>query len=111
MTTKLEPKSHKCTFVGLPKETKGYYFFDPKKNKVFVARTGDFLEKEFLSVKDTRNIELREVQQQQPIEPEVEQTPQGVERSSTDLDTRPLRQSMRVCSEIKALCCAWGICH
>ena len=49
MTTKLEPKSHKCTFVGYPKETKGYYFFDPQENKVFVARTGVFLEKEFLS--------------------------------------------------------------
>ena len=94
-TTKLKPKSHKCTFVGYPKETKGYYFFDPKENKVFVARTGVFLEKEFLSRKDTRNIELREVQQQETIEPEVEQNPQGVEGSSTDLDTRPLRRSMR----------------
>ena len=82
-------------FVGYPKETKGYYFFDPQENKVFVARMGVFLEKEFLSKGDTRNIELREVQQQQPIEPEVEQIPQNVEGSSTDLDTHPLRRSMR----------------
>ena len=61
---------------------------------MFVARTGVFLEKEFLSEKDTRNIELREVQQQQ-IEPEVEQTPQNVEGSSTDLDTHSLRRSTR----------------
>ncbi|KAK9045981.1 hypothetical protein V6N11_051884 [Hibiscus sabdariffa] len=27
MSTKLEPKSEKCTFVGYPKETKGYYFY------------------------------------------------------------------------------------
>ncbi|KAK9036819.1 hypothetical protein V6N11_021746 [Hibiscus sabdariffa] len=47
MSTKLEPKSEKCTFVGYPKETKGYYFY--KENKVFVARTGVFLEKEFLT--------------------------------------------------------------
>ncbi|KAK8975005.1 hypothetical protein V6N11_000282 [Hibiscus sabdariffa] len=62
MSTKLEPKSEKCTFVGYPKETKGYYFYN--ENKVFVARTGVFLEKEFLtnSGKD-RNIELEEVQQ------------------------------------------------
>ncbi|KAK8523055.1 hypothetical protein V6N12_073766 [Hibiscus sabdariffa] len=45
MSTKLEPKSKKCTFVGYPKETKGYYFYN--ENKVFVARTGVFLEKEF----------------------------------------------------------------
>ncbi|KAK8557936.1 hypothetical protein V6N12_010159 [Hibiscus sabdariffa] len=43
MSTKLEPKSEKCTFVGYPKETKGYYFYN--ENKVFVARTGVFLEK------------------------------------------------------------------
>ncbi|KAL4291688.1 hypothetical protein GQ457_14G016020 [Hibiscus cannabinus] len=49
MSTKLEPISQKCTFVGYPKETKGYYFYN--ENKVFVARTGVFLEKEFLSNK------------------------------------------------------------
>ncbi|KAK8990902.1 hypothetical protein V6N11_028858 [Hibiscus sabdariffa] len=47
MSTKLEPKSEKCTFVGYPKETKGYYFYN--ENKLFVARTGVFLEKEFLT--------------------------------------------------------------
>ena len=61
---------------------------------MFVAQMGVFLEKEFLSKRDTRNIELREVQQQS-VEPEVEQTPQIVEESSTDLDTRPLRRSTR----------------
>ncbi|KAK8985022.1 hypothetical protein V6N11_082641 [Hibiscus sabdariffa] len=96
MSTKLEPKSHKCTFVGYPKETKGYYFFNPKKNKVFVARTGVFLEKEFLSNNGNgRNIELEEVQQQQFIEPEVQQTSQVVEENSTDLETQPLRRSTR----------------
>ena len=95
MPTKLEPKSHKSIFVGYPKETKGYYFFDPKENKVFVARTRVFLEKDSLSKGDTRNTELREVQQQQPIEPEVEQTLQSVEESSTDLETRPLRRSTK----------------
>ncbi|KAK8596840.1 hypothetical protein V6N12_065319 [Hibiscus sabdariffa] len=47
MSTKLEPKSHKCAFVEYPKETKGYYFFNPKENKVFVTRMGVFLEKSF----------------------------------------------------------------
>ncbi|KAK8694819.1 hypothetical protein V6N13_072363 [Hibiscus sabdariffa] len=89
MSTKLEPKSEKCTFVGYPKETKGYYFYN--ENKVFVARTGVFLEKEFLtnSGKD-RNIELKEVQQQQVIEPEVEDISQVVEENPTDLETQPL---------------------
>ncbi|KAK8986979.1 hypothetical protein V6N11_055296 [Hibiscus sabdariffa] len=96
MSTKLEPKSHKCTFVGYPKETKGYYFYNHKENKVFVARTGVFLEKDFLSSKeDRRNIELEEVQQQQDTEPEVERFSQTVEENSTDLETRPLRRSTR----------------
>ncbi|KAK8528240.1 hypothetical protein V6N12_074774 [Hibiscus sabdariffa] len=96
MSTKLEPKSHKCTFVGYPKETKGYYFFNPKENKVFVARTRVFLEKEFLLNNGSgRNIELEEVQQQQVNEPEVEETSQVVEENSIDLETQPLRRSIR----------------
>ncbi|KAK8609034.1 hypothetical protein V6N13_025341 [Hibiscus sabdariffa] len=94
MSTKLEPKSEKCTFVGYPKETKGYYFYN--ENKVFVARTGVFLEKEFLTNNGKgRNIELEEVQQQQVIEPEVEGISQAVEENPTDLETQPLRRSTR----------------
>ncbi|KAK8564677.1 hypothetical protein V6N12_058260 [Hibiscus sabdariffa] len=94
MSTKLEPKSEKCTFVGYPKETKGYYFYN--ENKVFVARTGVFLEKEFLmNSGEGRNIKLEEVQQQQVIEPEVERISQAVEENSTDLETQPLRRSTR----------------
>ncbi|KAK9027896.1 hypothetical protein V6N11_067717 [Hibiscus sabdariffa] len=59
MSTKLEPKSQKCTFVGYPKETKGYYFYNSKENKVFVARTGVFLEKNFLSNKGNETQPLR----------------------------------------------------
>ncbi|KAK9018713.1 hypothetical protein V6N11_033760 [Hibiscus sabdariffa] len=96
MSTKLELKSHKCTFVGYPKETKGYYFYNHKENKVFLARMGVFLEKDFISSKeDRRNIELEEVQQQQDTEPEVERFSQTVEENSTDLETRPLRRSTR----------------
>ncbi|KAK9018224.1 hypothetical protein V6N11_001203 [Hibiscus sabdariffa] len=94
MSTKLEPKSEKCTFVGYPKETKGYYFYND--NKVFVARTGVFLEKEFLTNSGKgRNIELEEVQQQQVIEPEVERISQAVEENPTDLETQPLHRSTR----------------
>ncbi|KAL4304488.1 hypothetical protein GQ457_10G012030 [Hibiscus cannabinus] len=73
MSTMLELKSYKSTFFGYLKETKGYYFFNPKENKVFVARTGVFLEKELLSNNVSgRNIELKEFQHVN--EPEVEQT-------------------------------------
>ncbi|KAK9033674.1 hypothetical protein V6N11_049860 [Hibiscus sabdariffa] len=72
----------------------GYYFYN--ENKVFVARTGVFLEKEFLTNSGkSRNIELKEVQQQQDIEPEVEGISQAVEENPTDLETQPLRRSSR----------------
>ena len=32
-STKLQPKSDKCLFVGYPKETKGYYFYPHKRTK------------------------------------------------------------------------------
>ncbi|KAK8547477.1 hypothetical protein V6N12_031614 [Hibiscus sabdariffa] len=78
----------------LDMETKGYYFYN--ENKVFVARTGVFLEKEFLTNSGKgRNIELEEVQQQQVIEPEVEGISQAVEENPTDLEAQPLRRSTR----------------
>ena len=47
--TKLEPKSDKCLFVGYPRETKGYYFYHPQENKVFIALHAIFLENESLN--------------------------------------------------------------
>ncbi|WP_248788856.1 DDE-type integrase/transposase/recombinase [Escherichia coli] len=61
---KLGPKSQKCLFVGYPKETKGYYFYNPSEQKVFVARTGVFLDKEFISKETSgRKVELEEIQE------------------------------------------------
>ncbi|KAL4280602.1 hypothetical protein GQ457_03G017070 [Hibiscus cannabinus] len=42
-----------------------------------------------------RNIELKEVQEQQDIEPEVEEIPLVVEENPIDLETQPLRRSTR----------------
>ena len=42
---KLGTKSKKCLFVGYPKETRGYYFYNPSKQKVFVSKHATFLEK------------------------------------------------------------------
>ncbi|KAJ9547116.1 hypothetical protein OSB04_019659 [Centaurea solstitialis] len=56
---KLKPKSDKCFFVGYPKTTVGYYFYNPTENKVFVARNGEFLEDKFLNTENTTNDDLR----------------------------------------------------
>ena len=46
---KLKPKSEKYVFIGYPKETIGYTFYHRSEGKTFVAKIGNFLEKEFLS--------------------------------------------------------------
>ncbi|KAL0281886.1 UNVERIFIED_CONTAM: hypothetical protein Sradi_7279700 [Sesamum radiatum] len=46
---KLESRSSLCRFTGYPKETVGYYFYDPAEQKIFVSRNAVFLEKGFPS--------------------------------------------------------------
>jgi hypothetical protein len=59
---KLEPKADKCVFIGYPKETVGYTFYHRSEVKIFVAKNGSFLEKEFLSKEVSgRKVELDEV--------------------------------------------------
>ena len=59
---KLEPKSEKCVFIGYLKETVGYTFYHRSEGKTFVAKFGNFLEKEFLSKEVSgRKVELDEV--------------------------------------------------
>jgi hypothetical protein len=68
MPDKLKPKVKKCVFIGYPKETIGYTFYHRSEGKVFVAKSGSFLEKEFLSKEVSgRKVELDEV-----IEPSLE---------------------------------------
>ena len=79
---KLGPKSDKYYFVGYPKETKGYYFYYPTEGKVLVARTGVFLEREFISRKTRGSeVDLEEIQDTQTSTDtmmEIEQVPQDV---------------------------------
>ena len=59
---KLEPKADKHIFIGYPKVTVGYTFYLRSEGKLFVAKNGSFLEKEFLSKElGGRKIELDEV--------------------------------------------------
>ena len=59
---KLEPKSEKCVFRGYPKETIGYTFYHRSEGRIFVAKNGTFLEKEFLLKEVSgRKVELDKV--------------------------------------------------
>ena len=59
---KLEPKSEKWVFIGYPKETVGDTFYHRSEGKIFIAKNGSFLEKEFLLKEVSgRKVELDEV--------------------------------------------------
>src|SRR3954468_11527799 len=61
-------QSGECVFIGYPKETIGYTFYQRSEGKVFVPKNESFLEKEFLSKEVSgRKVELDEV-----IEPSLE---------------------------------------
>ena len=65
---KLEPKSEKCVFIEYPKETIGYTFYHRSEGKIFVAKFGIFLEKEFLSKEVSgRKVALDEVTVPAPL--------------------------------------------
>ena len=82
MSDKLDPKAKRCIFIGYPKETVGYTFYLRSKGKVFVAKNGSFLEKEFLSKElSGRKVELDEV-----IEPSLQ-----LDGSTTQKDVSAVR--------------------
>ena len=96
---KLAPKTEKCLFVGYPEETKGYYFYNPSENKVFVTSKAIFLEKEFVSKKNCGSkIQLEKVQDPQiPKEDSMEigSEAQGV------VETEPITQEPRRSGRIR----------
>jgi hypothetical protein len=64
MSDKLTQKLDKYFFVGYPRKTKGYYFYNKAEGKVFVAHNGVFLEKEFLSKEVSGSkVQLKEIQE------------------------------------------------
>ncbi len=70
---KLDPKSDKCYFVGYPKNTVGYSFYHRTEGKVFVAKNGTFLEKEFLAKEVSgRTVQLDEIIESSGIVDRVE---------------------------------------
>ncbi|KAJ9542291.1 hypothetical protein OSB04_028797 [Centaurea solstitialis] len=94
---KLKPKSDKCFFVGYPRTTVGYYFYNPEENKVFVARNGKFLEKKFLSFGNTRkDVDLQVVDEENTtpiVEPEIQH--ENVEPQSEPIVEEAMKAEMQ----------------
>ena len=99
LSGKLEAKSKKCMFVGYPKETMGYQFYNSLGQKVFVSKHFVFLEKEFLPRDNESKVELEEVQDAQ-IEayqlPEPEADIHRDEIAVNPFEAQVLRRSSRI---------------
>ena len=65
MLDKLEAKYDMCLFVGYPKETNGYKFYNSLEQKVLLLKHVVFMEKESLVEDIGSKVELREVQSAQ----------------------------------------------
>ena len=97
VSKKLEPKSDKCLFVGYPKETKGYYFYNPIENKVFVARNGVFQEREFISKGTSGSkVQLEEVREPQ----DNIELPVDTHSQQTIVNTPPIAQNLRLLAQL-----------
>ncbi|KAJ9552405.1 hypothetical protein OSB04_016450 [Centaurea solstitialis] len=101
---KTQAQIRQVFFVGYPKTTVGYYFYNPEENKVFVARNGKFLEEKFLSSGNTReDVDLQVVDEENTtpiVEPEIQH--ENVEPQSESIEevqTQDLRRSSRVRQE------------
>ena len=60
--SKLEKRSKVCYFIGYPKSTYGWYFYDPREKNVFISTNAIFLEDDYImNCKPKRRIVLEEV--------------------------------------------------
>ena len=92
---KLALKTDKCLFVGYPRETKGYYFYNPNENKVFVARKAVFLEKEFIFKKNSGS-KLEVQEPQTPIQDSMEMDKDSQEVVESEPIAQEPRRSGRI---------------
>jgi hypothetical protein len=58
---KLEARSKLVYFIGYPKGTKGYQFYDPKERIITVSTHAVFLEEDYMMTERCRNLELEEL--------------------------------------------------
>ncbi|WRX12996.1 Integrase [Theobroma cacao] len=103
MSDKLEARSEKCKFVGYPKETHEYYFYNPIEQKVFVSRHATFLEKVLLNERASGSKvvleEVRDLQIDIPLELEPEIVTSDIQPQSQE--AQPLKRSSRILQALK----------
>nr|GEW05361.1 retrotransposon protein, putative, Ty1-copia subclass [Tanacetum cinerariifolium] len=96
---KLEPRSFKCIFIGYPKETMVYSFYNPSKNKVFVAQNAEFFKSNIIDLKASRSLEDLEIIQEEDKNPSIgisldhKDDDQEIDEPQSDIN--PIRRSSR----------------
>ena len=99
---KLDPRADKCYFVGYPKETIGYSFYRKSEDKVFVAKNGHFLEKEFLAKEVSgRTVQLHEIGESSKVERtnEMESVPKVVHTTEPEVTTSDVETPVKTVTE------------
>ncbi|GJT46496.1 retrotransposon protein, putative, ty1-copia subclass [Tanacetum coccineum] len=105
---KLEPRSFKCIFIGYPKETMRYSFYNPSENKVFVARNAEFFESNLIDQEASGILEDLEIIQKKDTNPSLdtslnhEEDDQEIDEPQSDIN--PIRRSTRTRRPIDRLC-------
>ncbi|GJV52541.1 retrotransposon protein, putative, ty1-copia subclass [Tanacetum coccineum] len=105
---KLDPRSFRCIFIGYPKETIGYSFYNPSENKVFIARNVEFFENNLIDLKENRSVEDLELIQEEDTNPFVdtsldhEEDDQEIDEPQSDIN--PIRRSTRTRRPTDRLC-------
>nr|GEY02515.1 hypothetical protein [Tanacetum cinerariifolium] len=95
----LDPRSFKCIFVGYPKETIGYSFYNPSENKVFVAWNAEFFENDLIDLKASGSVEDLKLIQEEDTNPfldttlDHEENDQEVDEPQSDIN--PIQKSSR----------------
>ncbi|GJT30936.1 retrotransposon protein, putative, ty1-copia subclass [Tanacetum coccineum] len=105
---KLDPRSFRCIFVGYPKETMGYSFYNPSENKVFVARNAEFFENDLIDLKASGSVDDLDLIQEEDTNPSVdtsldhEEDDQEIDEPQSDIN--PIRRSTRTRRLTDRLC-------
>ncbi|GKD87799.1 retrotransposon protein, putative, ty1-copia subclass [Tanacetum coccineum] len=105
---KLESRSFKCIFIGFPKETMRYSFYNPSKNKVFVSRNAEFFESKLIDQEASGSLEYLEIIQEENTNHYLdtslnhEEDDQEIDEPQSDIN--PIRRSTRTRHPRDRLC-------
>uniref|UniRef100_A0A2N9H6H8 Integrase catalytic domain-containing protein n=1 Tax=Fagus sylvatica TaxID=28930 RepID=A0A2N9H6H8_FAGSY len=92
---KLGPRSDRCLFVGYPKMSTGFYFYNPSEQKVFVSRNAIFLEEDY-SLNESRTKVTLEEQNDRPMTVPSENNEEQVIVPTEPSNVQEPRRSTRI---------------